>query len=137
MVNLTPNPSYSLTIRLELPNQAGTLASVTQAIASVGGSLGQISLLEKTLKISTREITVDAYSTEHAEKIVTAVKALPDIKVLKISDRTFDLHRKGKISMEILQVLHRKRSPLAENNWEYPQKTYKQAVKIKKSKIQY
>lgn len=99
-MNLTPNPSFSLTIRIELPNQAGTLASVTQAIAEVGGSLGKISLEERNLKITRRELTVDAYSSEHAEKIVNVVKALPDVKVLKISDRTFDLHRGGKISIE-------------------------------------
>jgi malate dehydrogenase (oxaloacetate-decarboxylating) len=99
MVNLTPNPSYSLTLRIELPNQAGSLASVTQAIAKVGGSLGQILLVERTLKISRRELTVDAASEEHAEQIVAAVKALPDITILKVSDRTFDLHRGGKIAM--------------------------------------
>ncbi|TVQ44026.1 MAG: NAD-dependent malic enzyme [Gloeocapsa sp. DLM2.Bin57] len=100
MVQLTPNPSYSLTIRLELPNQAGTLATVTQAIAEVGGSLGQISLLDRSLKITRRELTVDAYSSEHAEKIVNVIKELPNIKVLKVFDRTFDLHRGGKISIE-------------------------------------
>jgi malate dehydrogenase (oxaloacetate-decarboxylating) len=100
MVNLTPNPSYSLAIRLELPNRSGTLASVTQAIANVGGNLGQISLIDRTLKITRREITVDASSTEHADQIIEAVKALPDITILKVSDRTFDLHRKGKISIE-------------------------------------
>jgi len=100
MVQLTPNPSYSLTIRLELLNQAGTLATVTQAIAEVGGSLGQISLLDRNLKMTRRELTVDAYSSEHAEKIVDVIKALPNIKVLKVSDRTFDLHRGGKISIE-------------------------------------
>lgn len=100
MVDLTPNPSYSLTIKVELPNRAGNLAAVAQAIASVGGSLGQISLIEQTLKIVRREITVDASSTEHTEQIIEAVKAIPDIKILKISDRTFDLHRQGKISIE-------------------------------------
>ncbi|PSF34572.1 NAD-dependent malic enzyme [Aphanothece hegewaldii CCALA 016] len=100
MVNLTPNPSYSLTLRLELPNRAGTLAAVTQAIASVGGNLGQITLIERTLKISRREITVDAWSTEHADQIVEAVQVIPDVKILKVSDRTFDLHRKGKITIE-------------------------------------
>ncbi|NJM87925.1 MAG: ACT domain-containing protein [Hydrococcus sp. RU_2_2] len=106
MVNLTPNPSYSLTLRIELPNQAGSLASVTQAIAKVGGNLGQISLIERTLKLSQRELTVDAASEEHAEQIVGAIESLPDIKVLKVSDRTFDLHRGGKIAIT-------SRSPLA------------------------
>ncbi len=99
MVDLTPNPSFSLTIRLQIPNRAGMLASVTQAIAITGGNLGQIDLIEQTRKISIRDITVDATSTEHAEKIVAAVKRLPEIKCLNVSDRTFNLHRGGKIKV--------------------------------------
>lgn len=99
MVDLTPNPSFSLTIRLQIPNRTGMLASVTQAIADVGGNLGQITLVDQTLKISTRDLTVDATSTEHAEQIVQAVKALQDIKLINVYDRTFNLHRGGKICM--------------------------------------
>jgi len=75
------------------------LASVTQAIATCGGNLGQIDLIEQTRQVSTRDLTVDAASTEHAETIVQAVKALADIKVLSVYDRTFNLHRGGKISI--------------------------------------
>jgi malate dehydrogenase (oxaloacetate-decarboxylating) len=99
MISLNPNPSYSLTLRLELINRAGSLASVTQAIASVGGNLSQITLIERTLKITRREITVDASSEEHAEQIVAAVKELENVKILKVSDRTFDLHKGGKITV--------------------------------------
>lgn len=99
MVNITPSSSFSVTMRLQLPNQSGMLASVVQAIADAGGNLGQIQLIEQTLKISLREVTVDAASTEHAEQIVQAVKALPEIKLIEVSDRTFDLHRGGKISV--------------------------------------
>jgi len=105
MVDLTPNSSFSLTIRLSVPNRAGMLAGVTQAIADVGGNLGQITLVDQTLKFSTREITVDAASSEHAEQIVEAVKALTDIKILNVYDRTFNLHRGGKISMQCKQHL--------------------------------
>lgn len=100
MADLTPNPSFSLTIRVQVPNRAGMLASVTQAIADVGGNLGEIILLEQTRKISTRNITVDATSTEHAEQIVHAVKALSHIKLLNVYDRTFNLHRGGKIHIQ-------------------------------------
>jgi malate dehydrogenase (oxaloacetate-decarboxylating) len=82
------------------------LASVTQAIADVGGNLGQITLVDQTLKISTRDLTVDATSTEHAEQIVQAVKALQDIKLINVYDRTFNLHRGGKISMQSKLPLH-------------------------------
>ena len=100
MVALTPNPSYSVTIRVQLPNRAGMLASVTGAIASVGGNLDQINLIERTHQITIREISVDASSTEHAEKIVQAVKSLPDITILEVFDRTFNLHRGGKIAIQ-------------------------------------
>jgi malate dehydrogenase (oxaloacetate-decarboxylating) len=106
MVDLTPNPSFSLTIRVEVPNRAGMLASVTQAIASVGGNLGEITLVEQTRKISTRDISIDAASTEHAEQIVQAVKALTDIKTIDVYDRTFNLHRGGKIHMQSKLPLH-------------------------------
>jgi malate dehydrogenase (oxaloacetate-decarboxylating) len=99
MVNLTPNPSFSLTIRFQLPHQAGMLANVTQAIAACGGNIGQIDLIEQNRKTLVRDITVDAASTEHAELIVTAVKAIDNIKVISVYDRTFNLHRGGKISV--------------------------------------
>jgi malate dehydrogenase (oxaloacetate-decarboxylating) len=99
MTQLTPNSSFSLTLRLQIPNRVGMLAAITQAIASSGGNLGQIDLIEQTRHESTRDITVDAASTEHAETIVQAVKALPDMKVLSVYDRTFNLHRGGKISI--------------------------------------
>lgn len=99
MADLTPNSSFSLTIRLEIPNRVGMLASVTQAIATSGGNLGQIDLIEQTRNISIRDVTVDASSTEHAEMIVEAVKALPHIRLKQVYDRTFNLHRGGKISI--------------------------------------
>lgn len=100
MVSLTPNPSFSLTVRVQLPNQAGMLAYVTQAIGAAGGNIGQIDLIEQNLKFLVRDITIDASSTEHAEMVVSAIKALDDIRVITVSDRTFNLHRGGKISVQ-------------------------------------
>ncbi|AFY36915.1 Malate dehydrogenase (oxaloacetate-decarboxylating) (NADP(+)) [[Leptolyngbya] sp. PCC 7376] len=100
MVALTPNPSYSVTLRLRIPNQAGTLAQVTQAIAKVGGSLGNIELIERDLKFLLRDITVDASSDKHADEIVEAVKAVENIEVVDVADRTFAIHRGGKITVE-------------------------------------
>ena len=73
MVSLTPNPSYSLTIRMHVPNQTGMLAQVTQAIAEAGGSLGDIDVVERCRDNVTRDVSVDAASAEHAEQIMTAI----------------------------------------------------------------
>ncbi|MEG4421017.1 malic enzyme-like NAD(P)-binding protein [Microcoleus sp. LAD1_D5] len=112
MVKLTPNPSFSLTIRVALPNRPGMLASVTSAIASVGGNFGQIDLIEQTRATTVRDITVDAYSLEHNEEILQVVKALPDIKVIDVYDRTFNLHRGGKISV-VSKISLKRQSDLA------------------------
>ncbi|EKQ67921.1 malic enzyme [Leptolyngbyaceae cyanobacterium JSC-12] len=100
MTDLTPNSSFSLTIRFQVPNRPGMLANVTKAVSTLGGNMGQIDLIEQTRQISIRDITVDCASTEHAETIVDAVKALPETKVINVYDRTFNLHRGGKICIQ-------------------------------------
>ena len=100
MANLTPNSSFSLSIRFEVPNRPAMLASVVQAISSLGGSIGQIDLVEQTRDLSLRNIVVDAASSDHADAIVHSIKSLPDVKVLAADDRTFALHQGGKITVQ-------------------------------------
>ena len=100
MVELNPSSSFSLIIQIEIPNRPGALASVMSTIASVGGSLGDICLLQHNLKFTQRELTVDAASIEQAENIVKQIQTLPSVKVLNYSDRTFALHQGGKITTE-------------------------------------
>jgi malate dehydrogenase (oxaloacetate-decarboxylating) len=106
MVDLNPSASFSLQIVVEIPNRPGSLASVMSTIASVGGSLGDITLRQRNLKFTQRELTVDASSTEQAEKIITALEKLPKVKVLAYSDRTFAIHQGGKIEVKSKLPLH-------------------------------
>ena len=100
MVNLNPSASFSLKIELEIPNRPGSLASIMSTIASLGGSLGDIVLLERNHKYTRRELLIDASSTEQGDKILEAVKNLPSVKVISHDDRTFAIHKGGKISVE-------------------------------------
>ena len=100
MVDLTPNSSFSITMRLKILNKTGMLATVAQAIASVGGNLGQIDLIDQDRSTITRDITVDAASSAHAQQIVQEIKSLSNLKVLNIYDRTFNIHRGGKIQIQ-------------------------------------
>ena len=100
MVSLTPNPSYSVTLRIKLPNRVSRLAAVLEAIACSGGNLGNIDVVEKSRDFIVREISVDAASTESAESIEAAVRSLDEIEVLAVYDRTFALHRGGKLRVE-------------------------------------
>ena len=100
MVDLNPSASFSLKIELEIPNRPGALASVMSTIARFGGSLGDIVLLQRNLKYTHRELSIDASSTEQGDKIIEAIESLPRVKVISYSDRTFAIHQGGKISVE-------------------------------------
>ncbi|MFQ3612424.1 MAG: malic enzyme-like NAD(P)-binding protein [Cyanobacteriota bacterium] len=97
MTKLTPSSSYSIALRIRLPNQPGALARVTQAIAEVGGNLSQIDLIQQSASETVREISVDAASHDHAQQIRAAVGSLAGVKVERVVDRTFELHRGGKL----------------------------------------
>ena len=100
MATLTPNSSFSLTLHLKIPNQAGMLAQVTRAIAEARGNVGDIGLVSRTRQTVVRTVNVDASSEEHAESIIKGICSLNDIEVLEICDRTFAFHEGGKISVE-------------------------------------
>ena len=106
MVDLNPSASFSLKIELEIPNRPGALASIMSTIASFGGSLGDIVLLQRNLKYTQRELTIDAASTEQGDKIIDALKNLPRVRIISYSDRTFAIHQGGKISVESKLPLH-------------------------------
>jgi malate dehydrogenase (oxaloacetate-decarboxylating) len=99
MATLTPNPSYSIAFQVQMPNRIGMLSAIVSAIADLGGSLGNIELLEQTRDQIKRSFNVDASSEAHAASIIQAVKALPDVTVLSADDRTFAMHQGGKITV--------------------------------------
>jgi malate dehydrogenase (oxaloacetate-decarboxylating) len=75
------------------------LADITQAIAKAGGNIGQIDLIDQNRKVVVRDVAIDAASEDHAEEIIDAINALDQITVLSVYDRTFQLHKGGKISV--------------------------------------
>jgi malate dehydrogenase (oxaloacetate-decarboxylating) len=44
-----------------------------------------------------REITIECTSPEHRGQVISAVQAVRDATVVEITDRTFEMHRRGKI----------------------------------------
>jgi malate dehydrogenase (oxaloacetate-decarboxylating) len=95
----TPSPGNSISIRLRYPNNIGKLSEVTSAIAQAGGSVGSISVVSSDRTHIVRDIVIDTIGDEHAEKIVSAVKAVPDVEVQDVYDCTFKLHEGGKLNV--------------------------------------
>ncbi|MBE9031864.1 NAD-dependent malic enzyme [filamentous cyanobacterium LEGE 11480] len=99
MANLLPNSSFSVLLKIQLPNRPGYLAQVIETIGQAGGNVGDITLLEQTRELCDREIVVDASSADHQQTIVGKVKALAEVKLLDWYDRTFQMHQGGKITV--------------------------------------
>ena len=95
----TPSEVYSITMRIRVKKQPGMLGRVSAAIGSVGGIIGAVDIVDSTPAQTVRDITVSAYSAEHEEQIAAAVRAVPDVTLINVSDRTFLLHLGGKIEI--------------------------------------
>ena len=96
---LQPSASYSFTMRLRMPQHGSTFADVAHAIAETHAMLGAIDLVRVESHQVTRDVTVACGDADHAEAVVRAVRALEGVKVDSVSDRTFLMHKGGKIEV--------------------------------------
>src|SRR5438128_1732183 len=93
----SPSAQFSLTLRVEFARRPGMLGVVATVIGDAGGSIGDIETIELGDVKAIREITVDATDAEHGEAIAAAVEAVEGASLLETTDRTFELHRGGKL----------------------------------------
>src|ERR687897_2119013 len=98
-MQLQPSASYSFTMRLRLPQQGNAFAGVAQAIAESAGMLGAIDLVRVERDAVIRDLTVACADSGHAEAVVQAVRGIDGVSVDSVSDRTFLLHKGGKIEV--------------------------------------
>src|SRR5919112_5499772 len=91
--------SYSFTMRIELPQRAGSFALVAAAIGEQGAMLGAIDLVRVDRGGVVRDVTVACVDADHAERVVAGVRELEGVTVASVSDRTFLMHKGGKIEV--------------------------------------
>ncbi|MGH9282847.1 MAG: NAD-dependent malic enzyme, partial [Acidimicrobiales bacterium] len=94
-----PSAGYAITLTVELTDVPGTFACLATAIADAGGGLEAIDLISHEGDSKVREVTVHCSDEAHGERVAAAVQQLPGITVRAVSDRTFVLHRGGKIEV--------------------------------------
>jgi malate dehydrogenase (oxaloacetate-decarboxylating) len=95
----TPSASYSITLRVHVPDHPDALARLLSTIARTGGMIGAIDLVRIAEGESVRDVTVSAHDLAHSRRITEAVAAMPEISVANVSDRTFLLHLGGKLEV--------------------------------------
>ena len=96
---LQPSASYSFTMRLRMPQHGSTFADVAHAIAETHAMLGAIDLVRVESSQVVRDVTVACGDGDHAEAVVRAVRELEGVTVDSVSDRTFLMHKGGKIEV--------------------------------------
>jgi malate dehydrogenase (oxaloacetate-decarboxylating) len=100
MIRRMPAPSaqFSLTLRVALPHRpGGLLGKVTAAITRAGGAIVAVDTVDASGERTIREVTVECSSVEHRGRVISAVHAVRGAEVVEITDRTFEVHRRGKI----------------------------------------
>src|SRR5919106_144057 len=94
----TPSAQFSLILRVALPSRpGGVVGKVTAAITRAGGSIVAVDTVEARGDRTIREITVECGSSHHRGQVISAVQAVKAAEVVEVTDRTFEVHRGGKI----------------------------------------
>ena len=68
----TPSASYSVTLRVEYPNQTGTVGEILTTIAEAEGDVGAVDIVQQGER-SIRDVTVNARDSEHAHQIADSI----------------------------------------------------------------
>ena len=100
----SPVSGYQLLLRLRIQNRPGNLGKVTTAIGETGADIGSIDIAEARTDVIVRDFRIYCHDEEHARRMVQVVGLIPGVEVQHASDRTFQLHRRGKI--EIANKVH-------------------------------
>jgi malate dehydrogenase (oxaloacetate-decarboxylating) len=87
----TPSASYSVTLRIEYPNQTGVLGKIFTTIGETEGDVGAVDIVQQGER-SIRDVTVNARDSEHAQHLADAINELENVRVLSFSDRAFLAH---------------------------------------------
>src|SRR4051812_7802509 len=93
----SPSAQFSLIVRVELARGLDVIGRVTSAIGDTGGQIGAIDIVESGSQTAIRAFTVDTVDRAHGEAVVQAIDAVDGAHVLEVTDRTFELHRGGKL----------------------------------------
>jgi malate dehydrogenase (oxaloacetate-decarboxylating) len=86
-------------MRIHLPIDGDAFAEVAGAISRSQAILGAIDLVQVGSTEAVRDITIACADAEHATEVVQLVGDVNAVRVDSVSDRTFLLHKGGKIEV--------------------------------------
>src|SRR5918911_2712954 len=104
----SPNPGYSITVRVQTAPAPGMIGDLTTAIGKAGGVVTALDVVESHEGRIVVDVTANAADAEHVDVITDAIAAVEGFVVRKVSDRTFLMHLGGKLEVvPKVQLRHR------------------------------
>ncbi|HEY7042103.1 MAG TPA: NAD-dependent malic enzyme [Nocardioidaceae bacterium] len=94
-----PSVSYSITVRLVVPAGGTAVSQLTNAVEGAGGIVTALDVTASGHDQLRIDVTCAARDTDHADRIVEALRGVEGVVVHKVSDRTFLMHLGGTIEM--------------------------------------
>ena len=94
------SPGYAITLRVELSPESSSTASLAQAVIDTGAALTALDVVESSHERMVVDVTCDTSDPDHADRVTSAIAAIPGAQVRKVSDRTFLLHLGGKLEVK-------------------------------------
>ena len=88
-----PGAGYTVSIRLSYQNGRRMLANITSSIGDLDGDISALDLIRTNRGRITRDITLNAFSEEHASRIVKKLKKLKGLRILAVSDPNFTVEK--------------------------------------------
>ena len=99
-MSAVPSVSYSITVRLEVPAGGSSVSRLTTAVEQAGGAITALDVTASGHERLRIDVTCAARDTEHADRLVEAMRSVEGVSIGRVSDRTFLMHLGGKIQME-------------------------------------
>jgi malate dehydrogenase (oxaloacetate-decarboxylating) len=92
--------SFTLIMRVEMPNENGAFGTLATAIGDAGGQVVAIDMRSVAKHHVTRDVTINVSSDVIGNEVRKAVESLEGVRIVSISDSTFLAHLGGKIRIE-------------------------------------
>jgi malate dehydrogenase (oxaloacetate-decarboxylating) len=89
--------SFSLIVRIEMPNHPGAFGVLTNAIHEAGGTISGLDMHSATKASVVRDVTVNVPSDAVGHDVRAAIEAIDGARIVSFSDSTFLAHLGGKI----------------------------------------
>ncbi|GMU39910.1 MAG: NAD-dependent malic enzyme [Chloroflexota bacterium] len=94
-----PGAGYQLLLRLRMENRPGMHGRVATVLGDMGAQILDIDIADVNPDVIVRDFIILCADQAQAHTIVQAVEEIDGVEVQHASDRTFQLHRRGKIQV--------------------------------------